>query len=155
MTKTKFTADTLHISVHGTFERDADILPPHVQWEESGYNRQYCKEFDLMVHYGVGGYYPDSAKAILLKWTVRNKYPHLADRIETSVIRLYNGEHRRYFPIKAKKKRMSILALSEAHFIIFGVKPTREMLGMAVLHRNLDKYIEKIDNKLMVRTIAL
>lgn len=62
---------------------------------------------------------------------------------------------RRYFPIQAKQKR-GWKWLYQAFFIIYGREPKeRAEVGYAILSQSLDKYVERFDGKLWVRTIAV
>jgi hypothetical protein len=62
---------------------------------------------------------------------------------------------RRYFPIQAKQKR-GWKWLYEAFYIIYGrqAKDNAEV-GYAIMSQSLDKYVERFDGKLWVRTIAV
>lgn len=143
------------IMVHGGYSRNSYILPPHVEWKNIG-NEYRCEEFNVTVEFGVGGYYPDSAREIINRLTVRKKFPHLEDRIEKSIVLKYRDGYRRYFPLKAKKKKNSLLALREAYFIINGIHPLdKNQIKWSLFYQQLDHYIEKVEGKLMVRTIAL
>jgi hypothetical protein len=62
---------------------------------------------------------------------------------------------RRYFPIQAKQKR-GWKWLYEAFYIIYGKQAKDNFeVGCAILTQSLDKYVEKFDDKLWVRTIAV
>ena len=74
--------------------------------------------------------------------------------MKDSIVKNFERGQRRYFPLKAK--RMSQKALNEAFFIIYGRKPEdKGEIGYALLFQSLDKYVEKFDGKLWVRTIAV
>jgi hypothetical protein len=62
---------------------------------------------------------------------------------------------RRYFPITAKRKR-GWKWLYQTFFIIYGREPKeRAEVGFAILSQSLDKYVERFDGKLWVRTVAV
>ena len=62
---------------------------------------------------------------------------------------------RRYFPISAKRK-YGWRWLNQAFFIIYGREPKeRAEVGYVILTQSLDKYVERFDGKLWVRTIAV
>lgn len=77
----------------------------------------------------------------------------LDDKLAESVVRQHERGLRRYFPITAKSRR-GWKWLYEAYHIIYGVKPKDNgQVGYAILHQALDKYVERFDGKLWVRTI--
>jgi hypothetical protein len=62
---------------------------------------------------------------------------------------------RRYFPINAKRRR-GWGYLYEAFYIIYGRQPIDNAeVGFAILSQSLDKYVERFDGKLWVRTICV
>lgn len=76
------------------------------------------------------------------------------DRImSTSVVRQHSRGQRRYFPITAKRRR-GWNYLYQAFQIIYCRQPVdRAEIGFAILFQSLDKYVERFDDKLWVRTI--
>ena len=80
---------------------------------------------------------------------------HLQSRISSSVVRQHKRGTRRYFPIDAKIRR-GWKYLYEAFYIIYGRQPVdRSEVGFAILSQSLDKYVERFDGKLWVRTICV
>ena len=80
---------------------------------------------------------------------------YLIPLLSTSVVKDFKRGQRRYFPINAK--RMSGWKyLAEAFYIIYGRQPIdRAEIGFAILSQSLDKYVERFDGKLWVRTICV
>ena len=111
---------------------------------------------EVNISFGIGGFYIDAAYELVCEGLCSNKYFHLRKRMSSSIIKEMERGVRRYFPLKAKKNKLSKLALSEAYSIIFGNKPEDDIaISNAVLYNGLADYIEEFDNKLWVRTIAL
>ena len=81
------------------------------------------------------------------------KHKHLIPLMEESIVRDFERGQRRYFPLKRKK--MCKGALANAFFILYGRNPEKGEVGMAILFYSIDRYIEKFDDQLWVRTIAL
>ena len=80
------------------------------------------------------------------------KYPHLAPLMESSIVKETPRGTRRFFPIgKIRKGKW----LHKAYHIIYGKYPSDWEVMMAVLHQSLDKYVERFDGKLWVRTIVV
>ena len=80
---------------------------------------------------------------------------YLLPLLSESVVRQHERGERRYFPI-ASKRRRGWKYLYEAFYIIYGrnAKDNAEV-GFAILSQSLDKYVERFDNKLWVRTICV
>lgn len=80
---------------------------------------------------------------------------YLQPLMAQSVVKETPRGTRRYFPIQAKQKR-GWKWLYQAFFIIYGREPKeRAEIGYAILFQSLDKYVERFDGKLWVRTIAV
>lgn len=111
---------------------------------------------NVNISFGVGGFHIDAAYELVCEGLCSNKYFHLKKRMSSSVIKKMERGTRRYFPLRAKKNKLSKLALSEAYAIIFGNKPEDDIaINNAVLYNGLVDYIEEFDDKLWVRTTAL
>lgn len=111
---------------------------------------------EVNISFGIGGFYIDAVYELICEGLCSYKYFHLRKRMSSSIIKEMERGTRRYFPLKAKKNKLSKLALSEAYSIIFGNKPEDDIaISNAVLYNGLADYIEEFDNKLWVRTIAL
>ena len=112
---------------------------------------------DVNISFGVErGFYIDAAYELICEGLCSYKYFHLRKRMSSSIIKEMERGTRRYFPLKAKKEKLSKLALKEAYAIIFGSKPEDDIaISNAVLYNGLADYIEEFDDKLWVRTIAL
>lgn len=111
---------------------------------------------EVNISFNIGGFYIDAAYELVCEGLWNEKYPHLKNRVSSSIIKEMERGTRRYFPLKAKKNKLSKLALSEAYSVIFGNKPEDDIaISNAVLYNGLADYIEEFDNKLWVRTIAL
>ena len=111
---------------------------------------------DVNIGFGVGGFYIDAAYELICEGLCSYKYFHLRKRMSSSIIKEMERGTRRYFPLKAKKEKLSKLALKEAYAIIFGDKPEDDIaISNAVLYNGLADYIEEFDDRLWVRTIAL
>lgn len=111
---------------------------------------------EVNISFNIGGFYIDAAYELVCERLWNEKYPHLKNRVSSSIIKEMERGTRRYFPLKAKKEKLSKLALKEAYAIIFGNKPEDDIaISNAVLYSGLVDYIEEFDNKLWVRTIAL
>ena len=111
---------------------------------------------DVNISFGVGGFYIDAAYELICESLCSDKYFHLRKRMSSSIIKKMERGTRRYFPLKAKKEKLSKLALKEAYAIIFGDKPEDDIaISNAVLYNGLADYIEEFDDRLWVRTIAL
>ena len=80
---------------------------------------------------------------------------YLKPLMSSSVVKETPRGTRRYFPIQAKRKR-GWKWLYQAFYIIYGreAKENAEV-GYAILTQSLDKYVERFDGKLWVRTIAV
>lgn len=77
----------------------------------------------------------------------------LESRLSSSVVKQHERGMRRYFPITAKSKR-GWKWIYEAYKIIYGVEARDNFeVGNAMLQHSLDKYVERFDGKLWVRTI--
>ena len=75
--------------------------------------------------------------------------------IPQSVIKDFSRGQRRYFPIQSKR-RNGWKYLREAFYIIYGRQPKDNAeIGFAILSQSLDKYVDRFDSKLWVRTIAI
>jgi len=80
---------------------------------------------------------------------------YLLPLIDSSVIKMHSRGMRRYFPIPAKRRR-GWNYLNQAFFIIYGRQPKDNFeVGCAILSQSLDKYVERFDGKLWVRTICV
>jgi hypothetical protein len=80
---------------------------------------------------------------------------YLLPLLSESVVRQHARGPRRYFPIKSKR-RHGWKYLNEAFYIIYGRKPSdNSEVGFAILTQSLDKYVERFDGKLWVRTICI
>lgn len=80
---------------------------------------------------------------------------YLKPLIPQSVVKQHSRGLRRYFPINAKR-RTGWNYLYQAFYIIYGRQPKdRAELGFAILSQSLDKYVERFDGKLWVRTICV
>lgn len=80
---------------------------------------------------------------------------YLQPMISQSVVKQHTRGMRRYFPITAKR-RNGWNYLYQAFYIIYGRMPKdRAELGFAILSQSLDKYVERFDGKLWVRTICI
>ena len=112
---------------------------------------------DVNISFGVErGFYIDAAYELICEGLCSYKYFHLRKRMSSSIIKEMERGTRRYFPLKAKKEKLSKLALKEAYAIIFGSKPEDDIaISNAVLYNGLADYIEEFDDRLWVRTIAL
>ena len=112
---------------------------------------------DVNISFGVErGFYIDAAYELICEGLCSYKYFHLRKRMSSSIIKEMERGTRRYFPLRAKKRKLSKLALKEAYAIIFGSKPEDDIaISNAVLYNGLADYIEEFDDKLWVRTIAL
>jgi hypothetical protein len=75
--------------------------------------------------------------------------------VSESVVKQHSRGLRRYFPITAKSRK-GWKYLYEAFYIIYGrqAKDNGEV-GWAILSQSLDKYVERFDGKLWVRTICV
>lgn len=112
---------------------------------------------DVNISFGVErGFYIDAAYELICEGLCSYKYFHLRKRMSSSIIKEMERGTRRYFPLRAKKRKLSKLALKEAYAIIFGSKPEDDIaISNAVLYNGLADYIEEFDDRLWVRTIAL
>jgi hypothetical protein len=80
---------------------------------------------------------------------------YLQEMIPQSVVKQHSRGLRRYFPILAKNRR-GWNYLYQAFYIIYGREPKdRTEIGFAILSQSLDKYVERFDGKLWVRTICV
>lgn len=80
---------------------------------------------------------------------------YLQPLMAQSVVKDTERGRRRYFPIQAKRKR-GWKWLYQAFYIIYGREPKEQAeVGYAILSQSLDKYVERFDGKLWVRTIAV
>jgi len=80
---------------------------------------------------------------------------HLIESFPQSVLREHERGMRRYFPISSKSRR-GWKWLKETFYIIYGRNPIDNTeVGFAVLSQSLDKYVERFDGKLWVRTICV
>ena len=80
---------------------------------------------------------------------------YLQPLVPQSVVKQHERGMRRYFPIKAKRRRGWVY-LYQAFYIIYGRQPKcREEVGFAILSQSLDLYVERFDDKLWVRTICV
>ena len=80
---------------------------------------------------------------------------YLKPLVPNSVVKQHNRGLRRYFPITAKR-RTGWNYLYQTFYIIYGRQPKdRAELGFAILSQSLDKYVERFDGKLWVRTICV
>lgn len=137
-----------------------NLLVVHHSDKETPYREYYNLSNgnrDVNISFGVeGGFYIDAAYELICEGLCSYKYFHLRKRMSSSIIKEMERGTRRYFPIRAKKEKLSKLALSEAYSIIFGNKPEDDIaISNAVLYNGLVDYIEEFDDKLWVRTIAL
>ena len=75
--------------------------------------------------------------------------------LSESVVKQHSRGERRYFPITAKRRK-GWKYLYETFYIIYGrqAKDNSEV-GFAILSQSLDKYVERFDGKLWVRTICV
>ena len=112
---------------------------------------------DVNISFGAeGGFYIDAAYELICEGLCSYKDFHLRKRMSSSIIKEMERGTRRYFPLRAKKRKLSKLALKEAYAIIFGDKPEDDIaISNAVLYNGLADYIEEFDDRLWVRTIAL
>ena len=111
---------------------------------------------DVNISFGVGGFHIDAAYELVCEGLCSYKYFHLRKRMSSSIIKEMERGTRRYFPLKAKKEKLSKLALKEAYSIIFNSEPEDDIaISNAILYNGLVDYIEEFDDKLWVRTIAL
>lgn len=110
----------------------------------------------VTVSFGIEGFHIDSAHELVCERLCSDKYFHLKGRMSSSIIKETERGTRRYFPLIAKKYKLSKLALKEAYTIIFGSRPEDDIaISNAILYNGLADYIEEFDDKLWVRTIAL
>jgi len=80
---------------------------------------------------------------------------HLKNRLPQSLLKEHERGIRRYFPIEAKNRR-GWKWINQAFFIIYGRQPEgNSEAGFAILSQSLDKYVEKFDGKLWVRTTCV
>ena len=80
---------------------------------------------------------------------------YLLPLLPQSVLREHERGIRRYFPIESKRRR-GWKYLYEAYYIIYGKHPKDDFaVGCAILHGSLDKYVERFDGKLWVRTTCV
>jgi len=80
---------------------------------------------------------------------------YLQSSISESVVKQHSRGMRRYFPIKSKSRR-GWKYLYEAFYIIYGRQPKENAeIGFAILSQSLDKYVERFDGKLWVRTVCI
>ncbi len=80
---------------------------------------------------------------------------YLQKMLPQSVVKQHSRGLRRYFPITAKRKK-GWNYLNETFFIIYGRQPKDNFeVGCAILYQSLDKYVERFDGKLWVRTICV
>lgn len=78
---------------------------------------------------------------------------HLDNIMNTSILKQSERGVRRYFPIEGKHRK-GWKYLSQAFFIIFGHYPKdKGEIGKAIMFSSLDKYVERFDGKLWVRTV--
>jgi hypothetical protein len=154
----------IHSGYADKFINSIKAIYPNLLVIHHPYNGQPFSEYytlsngqkSIDVRFGCGGYYPDVAYYHVCASLWDDKFAHVTHKVCNSVVKTMDRGQRRYFPLKAKKKRLSKLALSEAYFILFGVKTKDKFeFELAVLHNGLDKYIESFDGKLWVRTIAV
>ena len=111
---------------------------------------------EVNISFNIGGYYIDAAYELVCESLCSDKYFHLKGRMSSSIIKEMERGTRRYFPLIAKKYKLSKLALKEAYTIIFGSRPKDDIaISNAILYNGLADYIEEFDDKLWVRTIAL
>lgn len=80
---------------------------------------------------------------------------YLQPMVAESVVKQHSRGMRRYFPIQAKTRR-GWKYLYEAFYIIYGrqAKDNGEV-GYAILSQSLDRYVERFDGRLWVRTICV
>lgn len=80
---------------------------------------------------------------------------YLTNLIPQSVVKQHERGLRRYFPIKSTEIE-GWEYLKEAFFIIYGRNAIdNSEIGFAILNHSLDRYVEKFDGKLWVRTICV
>lgn len=80
---------------------------------------------------------------------------YLKPLVPQSIVKEHKRGTRRYFPITAKYRK-GWKYLYEAFYIIYGKQPKdRAEVGYAILSQSLDKYVERFDGKLWVRTICV
>lgn len=80
---------------------------------------------------------------------------YLQPLMAQSVVKDTERGQRRYFPIQAKRKR-GWKWLYQAFYIIYGKEAKdNSQVGYAILSQSLDKYVERFDGQLWVRTIAV
>ncbi len=80
---------------------------------------------------------------------------YLIPLLPQSIVKDFSRGKRRYFPITAKRKS-GWKYLREAFYIIYGrYAIDNAEIGFAILSQSLDKYVERFDGKLWVRTICI
>jgi hypothetical protein len=80
---------------------------------------------------------------------------YLQSLLPQSIIKQHSRGTRRYFPIQSKTRK-GWKYLYETFYIIYGRQPLdNSEVGFAILHQSLDKYVERFDGKLWVRTICV
>jgi|LakMenE18May11ns_1017448.scaffolds.fasta_scaffold7824902_1 hypothetical protein len=80
---------------------------------------------------------------------------YLKPLIPQSIVKEHSRGTRRYFPILAKRRK-GWNYIYQTFYIIYGRMPKDNFeAGCAILTQSIDKYVERFDNKLWVRTIAV
>ena len=80
---------------------------------------------------------------------------YLQELVPQSVVKQHSRGLRRYFPITAKRRR-GWKYIYQTFYILYGRMPKDNFeAGCAILTQSIDKYVEKFDDKLWVRTIAV
>jgi len=80
---------------------------------------------------------------------------YLQPMLPQSIVKQHERGMRRYFPITAKRRR-GWKYLRQAFYIIYGRQPKENAeIGFAILSQSIDKYVERFDGKLWVRTICV
>jgi hypothetical protein len=80
---------------------------------------------------------------------------HLQPLMADSILRQHERGLRRYFPLKAKSRK-GLKYLREAFFIVYGREPkSNEDIFQAMFYHSFDKYVERFDGKLWVRTVEV
>ena len=70
---------------------------------------------NVNISFGVGGFYIDAAYELICESLCSDKYFHLRKRMSSSIIKEMERGTRRYFPLIAKKRKLSKLALIARH----------------------------------------
>lgn len=86
---------------------------------------------------------------------MNNLPEYLKPLMADSVVKMHSRGMRRYFPLSAKTRR-GWKYLHQAFYVIYGRQPVDNAeVGFAILFQSLDKYVERFDGKLWVRTIVV